>query len=82
MKKAFILFLSIFCLYIAAAQPQKMTYQAVVRNANNELVMNQQIGIQISIIEDNANGPIAYSERHTAQTNANALFSIVIGTGT
>ena len=59
-----------------------MTYQAVVRNANNELVMNQQIGIQISIIEDNANGPIAYSERHTAQTNANALFSIVIGTGT
>ena len=82
MKKILFFIISFLTISFSIAQPQKMTYQAVVRNTNNELIMNQQIGIQISIIEDNTNGPIAYSERHTAQTNANALFSIVIGTGT
>ncbi len=82
MKRTLLLILSIFSVSFSIAQPQMMTYQAVVRNSNNELVINQQIGIQISILEDNANGPIAYAERHTAQTNANALFSINIGSGT
>ena len=63
------------------AQPQKMTYQAVVRNSNNELVANSTVGIRVTIVEDVPNGPIIYRETHVAQTNANGLVSIVIGTG-
>ena len=66
---------------VVVAQPQKMTYQMVVRDNNNELIVNQQIGVKVSIIKDSANGPIAYAEAHTTTTNANALANIVIGTG-
>ena len=58
-----------------------MTYQTVVRDVNNELVANQQIGLKISIFEDNANGPLVYSETHTANTNANGLVSVIVGMG-
>ena len=40
------------------AQPQKMTYQAVVRNSNNELVANSTVGIRVTIVEDVPNGQI------------------------
>ena len=66
---------------ILVAQPQKMTYQTVVRDNNNELVVNQQVGIQVSIIRDSANGPVVYRETHLANTNVNGLVSIVIGEG-
>ena len=66
---------------VVLAQPQKMTYQAVVRDANNELVVNQLVGIQVSIYEDYINGPLIYCETHTATTNGNALVTIEIGTG-
>ena len=81
MKKALLFVIFFISISAILAQPQKMTYQAVVRDNNNELVGNQQIGVMVTILEDNANGPIVYWEMHTPNTNANALFSIVIGTG-
>ena len=63
------------------AQPQKMTYQAVVRDNNNQLIVNTQVGLQVTIVEDIPNGPIIYRETHLSTTNANGLVSIVIGTG-
>ncbi|MBP5711148.1 MAG: fibrobacter succinogenes major paralogous domain-containing protein [Bacteroidales bacterium] len=59
-----------------------MSYQTVVRDANNELVVNQTIGIRISILEDNLNGVKVFEETHTATTNAQALATVEIGTGT
>ena len=49
---------------VVFAQPQKMTYQAVIRDANNELVVNQTIGVKISILQDSVNGVVAFAERH------------------
>ena len=63
------------------AQPQKMTYQSVVRNSNNELVVNQQVGVRVSILEDSVNGPMIYRETHTPTTNVNGLITIMIGEG-
>ena len=76
------LILAFVGLSLVIAQPQKMTYQTVVRDANNELVVNQQIGVRVSILQDHINGGAAYIETHTATTNANGLFSIIIGAGT
>ena len=66
---------------LAIAQPQKMTYQSVVRNSNNELVVNHQVGVRVSILEDSVNGPMIYRETHTPTTNANGLVTIMIGDG-
>ena len=73
-----ILFLSI---RVQAQAPQQISYQAVVRNSSNVLVTNSTVGVSISIVKDSANGAIVYSELQTATTNANGLFSIIIGNG-
>ncbi|HPE58561.1 MAG TPA: hypothetical protein PK904_19300, partial [Bacteroidales bacterium] len=65
-----------------AQAPEKMSYQAVIRNSSNQLVTNQQIAMQISIIQGSADGKTVYSETQEPTTNANGLVSIEIGTGT
>ena len=80
--KKLLLFLFVIVNCIAIAQPPlKMTYQVVVRDANNELVVNQPVGVQVTIVEDNPNGPMVYRETHTVVTNANALATLIIGMG-
>jgi hypothetical protein len=61
--------------------PQKMSYQAVIRNSNNTLITNSSVGMQISILQGSGNGPEAYVETHNTTTNANGLVSIEVGTG-
>ncbi len=68
---------------IFAQAPEKMSYQAVVRDQNGNLKTNTTIGIQVSITKDGGLFPtIIYTETHTATTNANGLISLEIGTGT
>lgn len=61
--------------------PDKMSYQAVIRNSDNKLISNQIIGIQISILQGSADGIPVYSEILTPSTNDNGLISIEIGGG-
>ncbi len=71
-----------FSLFSAQAQaPQKMSYQAVVRNAANTLITNTAVGVKISVIQTTANGTVVYSESHTPTTNANGLATFEIGGG-
>jgi uncharacterized protein (TIGR02145 family) len=65
-----------------AQAPNKMSYQAVVRNASNTLITNQQVGMRISIIQGSAFGASLYVETQTVNTNANGLASLEIGAGT
>jgi uncharacterized protein (TIGR02145 family) len=83
MKKYLILFCLFLQLAMAFAQaPEKMSYQAVVRNNNNVLVSNHAVGMRISILQGSATGTAVYSETQTPTTNANGLIAIEIGTGT
>ena len=66
---------------IWAQAPQKMSYQAVIRNVSNTLLVNQSVGIRISIIQGTIFGASVYVETHTSTTNANGLISIEIGSG-
>ena len=72
------LFLS---LSIYAQSPDKMSYQAVVRDANNTLVANQTVGMQISILQSTITGTVVYTETHSVDTNINGLVSLEIGNG-
>jgi hypothetical protein len=74
-----LLFISI---NLFAQAPQKMTYQAVIRNASNNLVVNVPVKMKISILQGSESGTAVFSELHNPTTNANGLATIEIGSGT
>ena len=81
-KLIFLFFLMLVGLLVFAQVPQKFTYQAVVRNANNALVTNQNVSVRVSILQGSENGSAVYVETHTAATNTNGLMTLEIGDGT
>ena len=83
MKAIYTTFITVFCFATLFAQaPEKMSYQAVIRDSNDDLVKNQTVGMQISILQGSASGTAVYVETQTPTTNANGLVSLEIGTGT
>ena len=68
---------------VLAQVPQKMSYQAVVRNSSNSLVVNSSIGMRVSVLQGNIDGTAIYTEIYNPNpvTNANGLISIEIGGG-
>ena len=67
---------------VFAQAPQKMSYQAVIRNSSNALITSTPVGMQISILQGSSTGTAVYVETQTPSTNANGLVSLEIGTGT
>ncbi len=77
--------LTTFFLVISSAQaqaPQKISYQAVIRNASDALIANTIIGVKISVLQAASTGSTVYSETHSPTTNTNGLASFEIGGGT
>jgi hypothetical protein len=68
---------------IFAQSPEKMSYQAVIRNPSNNLVTNTAVGMRISILQGSGTGAEVYKEifNPNPQTNANGLVTIEIGSG-
>jgi hypothetical protein len=82
MKRIFtLLAFTAFSLSIFAQSPDLMTYQAVLRDAQDELITNQAVAIQISIMQTTPNSTPVYMEVHSVNTNANGLVSLEIGAG-
>jgi hypothetical protein len=82
MKKIFSLISSVvFTVSVFAQSPEKMSYQAVIRNSSDQLVTDQSVGIQISILQGSAGGTAVYVETQNQSTNANGLVTLEIGTG-
>jgi hypothetical protein len=83
MRKIFtILTAVLLTVSIFAQSPEKMSYQAVIRNSSGQIVVNQAIGMQISILQGSVTGTAVYAETQTPSTNAGGLVSIEIGDGT
>ena len=57
MEKLFTL-LIVFAITASAFSqvPEKMSYQAIIRNASGDLVKNSPVGMQISILKGSATG--------------------------
>jgi len=84
MKRIFTVFASLLLTAIVFAQtPQKMSYQAVIRNSANNLVTNKAVGMRVSILQGSVTGTEVYKEIYNPnpQTNDNGLLNIEIGTG-
>ncbi|AXT54264.1 hypothetical protein D1815_00365 [Aquimarina sp. AD1] len=83
MKKLFIsLCLLIITTSIYAQAPEKLSYQAIIRDASDALVINASISVQISIVQGSATGTTVYSEVHNPMTNFTGVVSLLIGDGT
>lgn len=67
---------------VFAQAPEKMSYQAVVRDGSNALVTSTAVGMQISILQYSASGTAVYVETQTPTSNINGLVSLEIGSGT
>ncbi|MGI9651107.1 beta strand repeat-containing protein [Chryseobacterium sp. RLHN22] len=70
------------CHLVSAQTPEKMSYQAVMRNSSGQLLINQNIGVKVSVLQGSPAGTAVYSERLTGTTNTNGLVSLEIGSGT
>ena len=82
MKQIISLLLLLLSSHLIFAQaPEKMSYQAVIRDFSNNLLANTQVGTRVSIIKDSINGTAEYVETHIASTNPNGLLTLEIGTG-
>jgi uncharacterized protein (TIGR02145 family) len=71
----------LFTASVFAQSPEKMSYQAVIRNAADNLVTNTNVGMRIQILQTSEFGAAVYVETHSPTTNANGLVSIEIGGG-
>ena len=81
MKKGlFMVMLMVTTMTVWAQVPQTLTYQAVVRDGNGRLICNSNVGVRISILQGSENGVVVYSDHQTVRTNANGLFTLLIGT--
>ena len=78
--KQTITFLFLIIAFHAAAQiPKTLTYQSVIRNSNNELIVNQEVGVNLSILYGSTTGNSVYSESKQLITNSNGLITVEFG---
>jgi hypothetical protein len=67
---------------VCATIPQKMSFQAIIRDASNKLITNQTVGMRISILQGASDGTAVYVETFTPTTNTSGIVTLKIGTGT
>ena len=67
---------------LTAQAPEKISYQAVIRNNNNALLSNLPVKMKITISKGSLqSGVNVYSELHSPTTNVNGLVTVEIGGG-
>ena len=81
MKKLLFILLYFPMIGFTQSVPQGINYQAVARDANGDVLMNQALTIQFSVISDIATSAISWQETHQDTTNAYGLFTAIIGQG-
>lgn len=82
-EKVYVFFLlSSITLGSFAQAPQSFKYQAVARDVGGNVLTNQNVSFQISIVKGNTSGTNVYTEIHFVTTNAFGLVNLEIGNGT
>jgi hypothetical protein len=82
MKRLFTLLMTFaFTIGAFSQTPEKMSYQAVVRNSGGGLVTDQSVGVRISILQGSPTGALIWTETCSPnpQTNSNGLVTLEIG---
>ena len=77
-KRIILLTMVICCLSMMFAQNNKISYQAVVRDSTNHLVVETPLTVQVTLTDADDS---TYSESHSVTSNPNGLISLWIGDG-
>jgi uncharacterized protein (TIGR02145 family) len=87
-KLSTLLFASLFAVvsYAQTNIPQLVSFSAVVRDANNQPLVNTPVSIRLTFKEGGQNGPLVYCALHQNTTNQNGFISLqlnrnVLGVG-
>jgi uncharacterized protein (TIGR02145 family) len=75
-----ILFTLLLCIVIIKTQAQTgLNFQGVARTSNNIILASQPVSLRLSILQGSATGIAEYVETRSVTTNAQGLFTAVIG---
>jgi hypothetical protein len=80
-KSIFLLTHLLFLCQFALAQTGGINFQGLARNASGEVLVNQKITLRFSVLLSSDTGTTEYQESKEATTNAQGMFSLVIGEG-
>ena len=80
-SKTATLLLILICLYLNsfAQAPERINYQAIVRNSSGEIIANKPVSLKISIHDNTPDGTIVFQEVHDSTTNKFGLVMLQIG---
>ena len=62
--------------------PGKISYQAGIRDLSGNLLSNSNVGIRMSILQNDINGTTVFAETHNGMTDQFGVLSFEIGGGT
>lgn len=62
--------------------PEKVNYQAVIRDNSGAVVASQSVSLRLSVLETSISGASIYQEEHTVVTDQFGVVSLVLGTST
>jgi hypothetical protein len=71
--------IAVFAVTATGQTPNSFKYQTIVRDANGEIVVNQEVTITLSILQGSANGNVVCSESFAATTNDFGLVNLEVG---
>jgi uncharacterized protein (TIGR02145 family) len=75
-----VLFIMLLSIVMINTQAQTgLNFQGVARTTNNVILASQAITIKLSILQGSATGTADYTETRRVTTNAQGLFTVVIG---
>ena len=75
-----VLFIFLLCIVMIKAQAQTgLNFQGVARTSNNIILASQPISLRLSILQGSTTGIVEYVETRRVTTNAQGLFTAVIG---
>jgi len=83
MKSKFLIIVFLFATLFGFSQADNsMSYQAIVRGANGNLLVNSPVSFRFSVIESETDDTPIYQETQIVTTNENGLATLRIGNGT
>jgi hypothetical protein len=81
MKKLFTILL-LFVSVLAVSQNNGINFQGVGRNSSGAVLATTKISLRFSVIQTSETGTVEYVESKEVTTNAQGIFSVVVGDGT
>lgn len=83
MRKIIFFFVLLWCVSAINAQtPERLPYQAVIRDNTGQLLADQSVSVQFKIRQATANGELVYAETIDTNTTNIGVFNAQIGSGT